>query len=77
MIETLAALGVGFDCASKDEIRKVMSFGVPPQLIVFAQPSKPISHLEYAANWKVDLMTVDHDNELHKIAEHYSDARSV
>lgn len=77
VIETLATLGAGFDCASKGEMAKVMSFGVGPKSIVFAQTNKPVSDLKYAIKVNVDLMTVDNDIELHKIAQHYTSARYV
>lgn len=75
LLETLVALGAGFDCASKGEITKVMSLGAGPQSIVYAQTSKPISHLEFAAKVNVDLMTVDSGNEMQKISQHYPTAR--
>lgn len=75
VIQTLAAFGTGFDCASKGEIAKVQSFGVPAESIIFANPTKPISHLKYAAENNVDLMTVDSDFELYKIQQHYPNAR--
>lgn len=45
VLKILAALGTGFDCASKGEINKVLDLGVPPSRIIFAHPAKPKSHL--------------------------------
>lgn len=75
VIQTLAALGAGFDCASKGEISKVMSFGVHPEAIIFANPTKPVVDLKFALKMNVDLMTVDGGFELHKIAEFYPNAK--
>lgn len=75
VIQTLAALGTGFDCASKGEISKVMSFGVAPDSIIYANPTKPISHLEFAAQMNVRVMTVDSDFEIYKIHKHFPDAK--
>lgn len=75
VIETLAALGTGFDCASKGEISKVMSFGVAPERIIYANPTKPSSHLNFAAKMNVRVMTVDGEIELQKIQKHFPEAR--
>lgn len=75
VIETLAALGTGFDCASKGEIANVLSYGVDPDSIIYANPTKPISHLNFAAEMNVSVMTVDSDFELQKISKHYPNAK--
>lgn len=75
VIQTLANLGTGFDCASKGEIAKVMNYGVAPQSIIYANPTKPISHLKFASEMNVSVMTVDSDFELHKIKVYYPNAR--
>ena len=40
MIKVYASLGFGFDCASKGEIESVLSIGVNPADIVYANPFK-------------------------------------
>lgn len=77
VIEVLAALGVGFDCASKSEINKVLSVGVDSSRIIFANPAKPASHIRHAAAVGVDVMTVDNESELHKIKKLHPDAKVV
>ncbi|XP_056637572.1 ornithine decarboxylase-like [Diorhabda sublineata] len=67
VLETLAAIGVGFDCASKEEIRKIISLGVPPERIIFANPAKINSHIQYAAKTGVKVMTFDNESELYKV----------
>ncbi|OMO87328.1 Ornithine/DAP/Arg decarboxylase [Corchorus capsularis] len=64
---TLAALGSNFDCASKAEIDSVLSLGVSPDRIVFANPCKAESHIKYAATVGVNLTTFDSKEELEKI----------
>lgn len=71
----LVALGAGFDCASKGEIANVLSFGVSPEKIIYANPTKQISHLNFAAKNHVDMMTVDTDYELIKISKHFPNAK--
>lgn len=75
MIQTLSNLGAGFDCASKGEIEQVMSFGVTPESIIFANPTKFISHIKYANEKNVDMITVDNNFELEKMSKYYPTAR--
>lgn len=75
VIQTLASLRTGFDCASKGEISKVMSYGVPAESIIFANPTKPTSHINFASKMSVQVMTVDGDFELYKIQKYYPTAR--
>lgn len=75
VLEVLAALGTGFDCASKTEINKVLSLGIEPERIIFANPAKPASHIRHAFATGVDLMTFDNEVELHKVKEIFPEAR--
>lgn len=77
VLEVLAALGIGFDCASKAEINKVLSAGVDASKIIFANPAKPASHIRHAAAVGVDTMTVDNESELHKIKKLHPDAKII
>ncbi|KAJ8710665.1 hypothetical protein PYW08_009180 [Mythimna loreyi] len=69
LVSTLAALGTGFDCASKAEIELVTSVGVAPERIIFANPAKLPSHIRYASAVGVDVMTFDSEHELVKIKQ--------
>lgn len=40
--------GHKFDCASKNEIMQVIKFGCLPENIIYANPVKCETHLEYA-----------------------------
>ncbi|XP_075985789.1 ornithine decarboxylase 1-like [Anticarsia gemmatalis] len=77
LVTTLAALGAGFDCASKAEIELVTSIGVEPQRIIFANPAKMASHIRYASAVGVDAMTFDSETELMKIKQYMPHAQLV
>nr|QXT59670.1 ornithine decarboxylase 1 [Recilia dorsalis] len=77
VLATLAALGTGFDCASKTEIAKVMDLGVDGSRIIFANPAKMASHIRYAAAQGVDTMTFDNECELYKVKQLHPNARMV
>ncbi|KAK3861728.1 hypothetical protein Pcinc_032344 [Petrolisthes cinctipes] len=77
VLEILAAMGTGFDCASKNEIQKVLQLGVDPSHIIYAHPCKPASHLRHAAKQNISLMTFDNEVELHKIKAYYPQAKLV
>eukprot|EP00058_Branchiostoma_floridae_P024114 XP_002609604.1 hypothetical protein BRAFLDRAFT_125023 [Branchiostoma floridae] len=75
VLQVLANLGTGFDCASKTEVQTVLNLGVAPDRIVYANPCKQTSHIRYAKKNSVDLMTFDNEDELHKIKNYFPDAR--
>jgi len=77
MLKLLAFLGAGFDCASKNEIQKVLDLGVSPHRIIFANPCKQASNIKYAYKMGVDYMTFDNEYELYKIKEHHPNAKIV
>jgi len=58
---------MSFDCASQSEIESVLSLGVPPTRIVYANPCKPKSHIDYARRHGVLRTTFDSESELYKI----------
>lgn len=70
----LAALDTGFDCASKTEIEQVLSTGVDPSRIIYAQPCKTKSYIRYAAQQGVKQMTFDNADELYKTKTFFPDA---
>lgn len=74
VIKLLAALGTGFDCASKSEIEVVLNAGVDPSRIIYAQPCKTKSYLRYTAKENVKQMTFDNSDELYKIKAIFPDA---
>jgi len=77
VLAQLARLGAGFDCASKGEMSRVLSLGVPPSDIIFAHPAKQVSHLRFAAAAGVKRLTFDNEDELEKIALHHPTASCI
>ena len=78
IIKTLAILGAGFDCASKNEIIDVLeAVNNDASRIIFANPAKSDSHLRYARSVDVDLMTFDNEFELYKIKHIHDGAQLV
>jgi len=77
IIKLLANLGTGFDCASRAEIQQVLGSGVDSNSIIYANPCKMKSHIEFAKSSGVHLMTFDNAHELKKIAESDSDAKLI
>lgn len=67
VIKLLAALGTGFDCASKAEIDMALKADIDPSRIIYAQPCKTNSYVRYAASKGVKQMTFDNTDELYKI----------
>lgn len=74
VLQLLAGLGTGFDCASKAEIEQVLDMGVDPSRIIYAQPCKTNSYVRYVANQGVRQMTFDNTDELRKIAKLFPSA---
>lgn len=73
----LAGLGTGFDCASGEEMALVLSMGVAPADIIFANPIKNVKDLKYAKSVGVKKMTFDNEAELYKIKEFFPEAELV
>lgn len=71
LLRLLAALGAGFDCASKAELETVLALGVPRERIIFAHPCKRPGDLRFAQAQRVGLTTFDTEGELAKVAAVY------
>lgn len=77
IVKLLAKLGVNFDCASKAEMEQVLELGVAPDRIIFANACKMGTHITYARDQLVDMMTFDSLDELVKIKSLHPDAKLV
>ena len=55
----MAALGSNFDCASQAKIESILSQGVSPDRIIFANCCKAESHIKYKESVGVNLTTFD------------------
>jgi len=71
----LSALDTGFDCASKGEIQLALSLGVTPDRIIYAHTIKIPSHIRYARDHGINLMTFDNECELLKISQCHAKAK--
>jgi len=60
-------LKLNFDCASQSEIEAVLAVGVDPSRIIFANPCKSLSHIDFARRVGVMRTTFDNEAELYKI----------
>lgn len=67
LLSALATLGSGFDCASRAEIEAILKLGVSADRIVYANPCKAETQLQYAADVGVNLTTFDSVEEVEKI----------
>lgn len=77
LLRTLAALGMGFDCASRNEIDIVMDMGVNAERIIYANPCKTRSFIAHAKERNVTKMTFDNSEELVKVAKLHPEAEMI
>lgn len=77
IIQKLSDLGCNFDCASREEITTILNVTNNASRIIFANPCKPISHIEYAERQNVSLIVFDSVEELVKIATYYPSAKVI
>lgn len=75
LLQKMASLGANFDCASKAEIEKILSLGVSPDRIIYANPCKASSFIRYAAKKNVLKSTFDNVEELHKIKKYHPESQ--
>ncbi|KAL3456651.1 ornithine decarboxylase [Aspergillus heterothallicus] len=67
LLQWLALLGTGFDCASTEELCLVLNLNVDPARIIFANPVKAPAALCLARQVGVARMTFDNLDELDKV----------
>jgi ornithine decarboxylase len=77
VLSSLASLGTGFDCASLVEMQTMISLGVDPKKIIYAHPCKPLSHIKFAFDHGVEMMTFDNEDEIVKIKAIHPRAKLV
>ena len=78
VVEYISKLpGMGFDCASTSELSLALNLEVPKDKIIFANPYKGLSHLKFARDHGVRMMTFDSESELIKIRSVYPEAELV
>ncbi|KFY68607.1 hypothetical protein V496_00950 [Pseudogymnoascus sp. VKM F-4515 (FW-2607)] len=74
LIMFLSKLGVGFDCASVDEMKLVLNLTPDPSRIIFSNPCKSDYSIRFAADAGVGIMSFDNLDELEKIKKFYPGA---
>ncbi|KAF7896890.1 uncharacterized protein EAF01_009293 [Botrytis porri] len=75
MLRILMHLGIGFDCASVEEMKTVLSLGADPGSIIFANPCKAPEALAFAYNVGVRKTTFDNLDELDSINKYMPNAQ--
>jgi ornithine decarboxylase len=75
VLTILSQLGVGFNCSSKGDIKKVLDLGVDISRIIYSSPCKLSSQIKFAASHGVDLVAFESEAELHKIKSYHPNAR--
>ena len=77
ILSTLATLGSGFDCASQVELNSVLSLGVSPNSVVYANACKRPCDLRHMKETDTFLTTFDCESELMKIKKFHPRAQVV
>lgn len=77
ILKTLAKCGACFDCASPSEIKSVINLGIPASKILYANPCKRESDIQYMNDQHVMYTTFDSINELDKIAMVSPDTKCI
>lgn len=75
IIKFFADMGSGFDVASANEMKAVLSLGVRPEKIIFANTIKSEKDMIFSRKNGVKLMTFDNEPELYKIAKNCPGAK--
>jgi diaminopimelate decarboxylase len=70
LLNDLQAKNAGFDCASRVEIQNVLDVGANKKDIIYSNPIKDESDLQWAERNGVQLTTADSIDELHKIKKY-------
>jgi ornithine decarboxylase len=77
IIRLMSSMGLGFDCASKNEIARAVASGASPNKIIFANPCKMTEQIKFARSNDIDMMTFDSSHELYKIKLYHPSAKLV
>ena len=77
LLEVMASIGLNFDCASEREIELVHGIVKDGSRILYANPCKPISHLQYAKQKDVQHVTFDSEEELYKVKLYHPQVKLI
>ena len=74
LLREMEKLGLWFEVSSQDELRTVLSLGVPKEKISTSNPVKSIGFVRYAAKQGVRRYVVDSQEEVEKLARLAADS---
>ena len=77
LLKLMVALGMGFDCASKNEIALVSNLQADKNKIIYANPCADYSQIQYARANDIDLLVFDGENALYKVKLYHPYAKLV
>ncbi|KAM7305514.1 antizyme inhibitor 2 [Ixodes scapularis] len=69
VLHVLNSYGIGFDCTNKPEMMTVLDVGVTPDRVLCACTIKCPSHLKFASEHGVNIVTFDSAEELVKMKD--------
>lgn len=69
LLKYMISQGVGFDCASRSEIRTVLELGASLDKIIYAHPVKTRVDIDYAKRKGIQYTTFDSLSELEKLSK--------
>lgn len=72
LLNTLGKFNVGYDVASKNEIKQVLKYEKP---IIYSHPIKEVEDIKFAKKQNINYIVVDNEYELLKVKENYPDAK--
>uniref|UniRef100_A0A182FWC4 Orn/DAP/Arg decarboxylase 2 N-terminal domain-containing protein n=1 Tax=Anopheles albimanus TaxID=7167 RepID=A0A182FWC4_ANOAL len=75
VLALMARLGVGFSCASAEEMCTALSLGVPASRIRFVHPVKTVESILFAKQHHIRRLVVDSVTEINKVYRLYPDAQ--
>jgi len=67
LLKTLAQNNINFDCASNGEISQILDLGINNNRIIYANPYKSNTDIDYAISKNIPLTVIDSKEELEKI----------
>ncbi|KIV98545.1 uncharacterized protein PV09_09652 [Verruconis gallopava] len=77
LLRCLIQLGIGFDCASIEEMQTVLNLCVAPNNIIFANPCKSSSALVFASNSGIRMTTFDNLDDLDAVKTYMPHAQLI
>ena len=77
LLKFIAALGVGFEIASSDELNRLLNLNVSSRLIISGNPVKIPNFIRYAYNSGIREFVIDSADEIDKIVKFAPQSRVI